>query len=92
MAINRNFRVCATTGVVCLLAGGILALLVTLTRWPAVGNLLQADWFYLALTAHGYEHMAAETSTRTGTYSIICNEDCGINHSTMSSKLYIVKK
>jgi len=32
-----------------------LALLVTLTRWPAV-HLLPADSFYQALTAHGLEH------------------------------------
>src|SRR5512146_1559201 len=42
----------AVAGVVCLLLGGVLALLVTLTRWPAV-HLLPADWFYLVLTAHG---------------------------------------
>ena len=42
----------AVAGVVSLLVGGILALLVTLTRWPAV-HLLPADWFYLVLTAHG---------------------------------------
>ena len=44
----------AVAGVVCLLLGGILALLVTLTRWPAV-HLLPADWFYLVLTAHGLD-------------------------------------
>jgi cytochrome c oxidase subunit 1 len=72
MAINRNFRVCPTTGltfhesadklirwnavagVVSLLVGGILALGVILTRWPAV-HLLPADWFYLVLTAHGLD-------------------------------------
>ena len=37
-----------------LLVGGVLALLVTLTRWPAV-HLLPADWFYLVLTAHGLD-------------------------------------
>ena len=42
----------AVAGVVSLLVGGILALLVTLTRWPAV-HLLPPDWFYLVLTAHG---------------------------------------
>ena len=26
-----------------------------------------------------------------GTYSIICNEYCGINHHTMVSRLYVVK-
>src|SRR5450631_3560943 len=44
----------AVAGVVSLLVGGILALLVILTRWPAV-HLLPADWFYLALTAHGLD-------------------------------------
>ena len=44
----------AVAGVVSLLVGGVLALLVTLTRWPAV-KLLPPDWFYLALTAHGLD-------------------------------------
>jgi len=44
----------AVAGVVSLLVGGILALLVVLTRWPAV-HLLPADWFYLVLTAHGID-------------------------------------
>ena len=34
--------------------GGFFGLLVALTRWPAV-HLLPADWFYLALTAHGLD-------------------------------------
>ena len=44
----------AVAGVVFLLIGGILALLVTLTRWPAV-HLLPAAEFYQALTAHGID-------------------------------------
>jgi cytochrome c oxidase subunit 1 len=44
----------AVAAVVSLLVGGVLALLVTLTRWPAV-HLLPADWFYLVLTAHGLD-------------------------------------
>jgi cytochrome c oxidase subunit 1 len=47
-------KVNAVAGVLCLLAGGILAMGVTLTRWPAV-HLLPADLFYLALTAHGID-------------------------------------
>jgi len=47
-------RTHAVFAVVILLFGGITALLVTLTRWPAV-HLLPADWFYLALTAHGLD-------------------------------------
>lgn len=42
----------AVAAVVSLLVGGILGLLVVLTRWPAV-HLLPADAFYQALTAHG---------------------------------------
>jgi len=42
----------AVAGVVFLLFGGILALLVVLTRWQAV-HLLPADMFYMVLTGHG---------------------------------------
>src|SRR3990172_8575664 len=42
----------AVTAVVFILVGGIMALLVGLTRWPAV-HLLSADLFYRFLTAHG---------------------------------------
>ena len=44
----------AVAGVVFLLVGGILSLVVSLTRWPAL-HLLDANWFYLALTAHGID-------------------------------------
>lgn len=44
----------AVTAVVFLLVGGLFGLLVALTRWPAV-HLLDADLFYLALTAHGFD-------------------------------------
>jgi len=42
----------AVAAVVFLLIGGLMGLLVALTRWPAV-HLLPADWFYLVLTGHG---------------------------------------
>ena len=42
----------AVMGVVYLLFGGVLALLIALTRWPAV-HLLPADWFYRMVTFHG---------------------------------------
>jgi cytochrome c oxidase subunit 1 len=45
-------RANAVAAVVMLLIGGITALLVTLTRWPAV-HLLPADRFYQFLTLHG---------------------------------------
>lgn len=43
----------AVMAVVFLAVGGTFALTVALTRWPAV-HLLPPDWFYLALTAHGF--------------------------------------
>ena len=42
----------AVAAVVFLLIGGLMGLLVALTRWPAV-HLLPAEWFYLVLTGHG---------------------------------------
>ncbi|HHH45882.1 MAG TPA: cytochrome C oxidase subunit I [Thiotrichales bacterium] len=42
----------AVAAVVFLLLGGLMGLLVALTRWPAV-HLLPAEWFYLILTGHG---------------------------------------
>jgi cytochrome c oxidase subunit 1 len=44
----------AVAAVIFLAVGGFFGLLVALTRWPAV-HLLPADWFYLALTAHGLD-------------------------------------
>ncbi|MBZ0215833.1 MAG: cbb3-type cytochrome c oxidase subunit I, partial [Fimbriimonadaceae bacterium] len=42
----------AVVAIVFLAVGGLFGLLVALTRWPAV-HLLNDEWFYLALTAHG---------------------------------------
>lgn len=44
----------AVVAVVFLAIGGLFGLAVALTRWKAV-HLLPADWFYLALTAHGLD-------------------------------------
>ena len=44
----------AVAAVVFLAVGGLFGLLVALTRWPVAGA-LPADWFYLALTAHGLD-------------------------------------
>jgi len=48
----------AVAAVVFLLIGGVFGLSIALTRWPAV-HLLPADWFYLALTAHGFDVLLA---------------------------------
>ncbi|EPX77164.1 cbb3-type cytochrome c oxidase subunit I [Litoreibacter arenae] len=45
-------KVNAVAAVLFLALGGLMGLLVALTRWPAV-QLLPADWFYLVLTGHG---------------------------------------
>jgi cytochrome c oxidase subunit 1 len=42
----------AVAAIVFLAVGGLMGLLVALTRWPAV-HLLPAEWFYLVLTGHG---------------------------------------
>ncbi len=44
----------AVAAVVALLVGGILALLIVLTRWQAI-HLIDAENFYLYLTAHGLD-------------------------------------
>ncbi|HMO46694.1 MAG TPA: cbb3-type cytochrome c oxidase subunit I [Rubrivivax sp.] len=44
----------AFVGIVWLLIGGLLAIGVVLTRWPAV-HWLPADTFYMVLTAHGLD-------------------------------------
>jgi cytochrome c oxidase subunit 1 len=49
---EQLMRANAVVAIVILLIGGISALLVTLTRWPAV-HLLPADRFYQLLTTHG---------------------------------------
>lgn len=48
----------AVAAVVTLLVGGVLALLIVLTRWQAI-HLIDADNFYLYLTAHGLDMLVA---------------------------------
>jgi cytochrome c oxidase subunit 1 len=58
LRVNRSaeglIKANAVAAVVFLMIGGLFGLSVALTRWPAV-HLLPADWFYLALTAHGLD-------------------------------------
>ena len=37
----------------------------------------------------GYEHVIKITPNKSGTYSVVCNEYCGINHHTMVSHIYV---
>ena len=64
-------------------------------------HLMSLDWLHgfslqpenINVQVHpGYEHILQVQPTRAGTYTIICNEYCGINHHTMAAKLYVVKK
>src|SRR5512147_2435372 len=52
IAAQTLIKANAVAAVVFLALGGLMGLLVALTRWPAV-HLLPADWFYLILTGHG---------------------------------------
>ncbi len=52
IAAQRLIIANAVAAVVFLAIGGLMGLMVALTRWPAV-HLLPAEWFYLILTAHG---------------------------------------
>ena len=37
----------------------------------------------------GFEHVVTVTPNQAGTYSVVCNEYCGINHHTMVGRLYV---
>jgi len=58
LAAERLIIANAVAAVVCLLIGGIFALLLALTRWQAV-HLLPPDWFYRVLTGHGIDMLVA---------------------------------
>ena len=51
---QRFVKLHAVVAVVWLLIGGVGALLLALTRWPAV-HLLNAEWYYRILTLHGLD-------------------------------------
>ena len=52
IAAQRLILANAVAAVVFLAVGGLMGLLIALTRWPAV-HLLPSEWFYLVLTGHG---------------------------------------
>ena len=54
LAAEKLIKANAVVAVIFLAIGGFFGLLVALTRWPEV-HLLPADFFYLALTAHGLD-------------------------------------
>src|SRR5690606_18021435 len=52
IAAQNLIKANAVAAVIFLAVGGLMGLLVALTRWPAV-HLLPSEWFYLVLTGHG---------------------------------------
>src|SRR5687768_7196404 len=52
LVAERFIRLNAVMAVVSLLVGATAAILIALTRWPAV-HLLDAVWYYRLVTAHG---------------------------------------
>ena len=65
----------AVAAVVFLAVGGLMGLLVALTRWPAV-HLLPADWFYLVLTGHGANVLLFRTFFSKLRSSILPQRSC----------------
>jgi cytochrome c oxidase subunit 2 len=37
----------------------------------------------------GYEHVVKVTPNQSGTFSIVCNEYCGIGHANMAGRIYV---
>ncbi len=58
LAAERMIIANATAAVVFLLVGGIMGLLLALTRWEAI-HLLPATWYYRLVTAHGFNMLVA---------------------------------
>ena len=54
LAAEKLIKANAVAAIIFLAIGGLFGLLVALTRWPEIHR-LPADWFYLALTAHGLD-------------------------------------
>jgi cytochrome c oxidase subunit 2 len=64
-------------------------------------HLMSMDWLHgfslqpenINIEVHpNYEHVITVQPTKAGTYGIICNEYCGLNHQVMVSKLFVTEK
>jgi cytochrome c oxidase subunit II len=64
-------------------------------------HLMSMDWLHgfslqpenINIEVHpNYEHVLTVQPTKAGTYSILCNEYCGLNHHTMVSRLFVTEK
>jgi cytochrome c oxidase subunit I len=58
LASEKLIKYNAVAAVVCLLLGGVFALLIALTRWQ-VFHLLNPVWFYRLITLHGVDMLVA---------------------------------
>ena len=76
----------AVAAVVFLMIGGVMGLLVALTRWPAV-HLLPADWFYLVLTGHGANVLLSGSSFSRLRCFISHRRSCSIHASPLRRSL-----
>jgi len=61
-------------------------------------HLMSMDWLHgfslqpenINIEVHpGYDHVLTITPSSKGTFSIVCNEYCGINHHTMVGRIYV---
>ena len=61
-------------------------------------HLMSMDWLHgfslqpenINIQVHpGYDHAVTMTPTQKGTFAVICNEYCGVNHHTMISRIYV---
>lgn len=61
-------------------------------------HLMSLDWLHgfslqpenINIQVHpGYDHAVTMTPTQKGTFAIVCNEYCGVNHHTMVSRIYV---
>ena len=61
-------------------------------------HLMSTDWLHgfslqpenINIQVHpGYDHAVTMTPTQKGSFSIVCNEYCGVNHHTMISRIYV---
>jgi cytochrome c oxidase subunit 2 len=62
-------------------------------------HLMSMDWLHgfsvqpenINIEVHpGYDHIVTLTPTSAGTFGIVCNEYCGINHHNMVSRIHVV--
>ena len=69
-------------------ASGLAASCAVLDLIPAGSHIIACDDLYGG-TYRLFERVMNITPNKSGNYSIVCNEFCGIGHHTMVSRLYV---